>query len=187
MTLIPAPNRGLRPVWTLADRLRKSREAAGLEQIDLADVAGISRATISAAERGKREPSRATLAMWAMATGVSRSWLVDGIDSDTLETVRMNALVAIVSAARVSASIGHERAGAVLDAIAERERQVQIAGLWSASSAINHPEVLEWCEAFRPDLAEALIAAGNDNAPHPDGPDGGQPLPHLDSNQEPIG
>lgn len=169
MTIIPAGNVVNRPVWTLADRLRKSRESAGLEQDELASVAGISRATISAAENGRRSPSRATLAMWAMATGVSRSWLADGIDSDALDTVRMNALLALITAQRFEGSPGHQEAQAVLDAVSARENAVQEAGRWQASTAIAHPEVFAWCRAYRPDLADALEQAGDGETP----PDGG--------------
>ena len=44
--------RALIPTWTIADRLRKARESAGLEQNEPALAAGISRATISNSERG---------------------------------------------------------------------------------------------------------------------------------------
>ena len=60
----------LLPAWSIADRLRKAREAAGLEQRDLAERAGISRATISNAERGVGNPNLATLRAWAEATRV---------------------------------------------------------------------------------------------------------------------
>lgn len=65
------------PSWSVGDRLRKAREAAGLEQRELAERAGISRATISNAERGIGNPNLATLQAWADATGVPVSWLVD--------------------------------------------------------------------------------------------------------------
>lgn len=66
------------PVLTFAQRLRIAREHAGLEQTELAERAKISRATISAAERGHRAPSSATLTLWAWACGVSRHWLETG-------------------------------------------------------------------------------------------------------------
>lgn len=183
---IPSPAAGRRPSWTLADRLRKSREAAGLEQNELAEVAGLSRATISAAENGHRAPSRATVAMWAMATGVSRSWLTDGVDSDSLDIIRMNALLAIVTAARQPNSSGHEAAGRVLDAVERREHEVQQAGEWEASSAIHHPEVLAWCAEFRAPLADALVAAGEAESTRPDGPDGGLSSRPRESNPRPF-
>lgn len=63
------------PAWTLADRLRKAREAAGLEQLDLARRTSISRATISAAENGHRVPTRGFVRLWAEACGVELAWL----------------------------------------------------------------------------------------------------------------
>lgn len=66
------------PAWTLADRLRKARIHAGLEQGELADRASLSREAISLAERGKVRPHRATLRLWALATGVSLEWIEKG-------------------------------------------------------------------------------------------------------------
>ncbi len=74
---MPAPDAGRVPTWTINDRLRKARESAGLEQTELARVAGISRATISATENGHR-PSRSTVRLWAMATGVPVGWIEQG-------------------------------------------------------------------------------------------------------------
>jgi len=74
---MPTPEAGRVPEWTVADRLRKAREAAGMEQTQLAQVAGISRATISAAENGSR-PARATMRLWALATGVPLVWIETG-------------------------------------------------------------------------------------------------------------
>lgn len=76
---MPAPNVGRVPEWTVSDRLRKAREAAELEQKELSEVSGISRSTISAVENGKR-PSRATVRLWAMATGVPLEWIERGDD-----------------------------------------------------------------------------------------------------------
>ncbi|MFB6612250.1 helix-turn-helix domain-containing protein [Agromyces sp. NPDC056379] len=66
------------PKWTIADRLRKARETAGLEQNELARAAGISRATISNAERGVVQPHGATVRVWAEACNVSASWIEQG-------------------------------------------------------------------------------------------------------------
>lgn len=69
---------GVVPDITLSMRLRIAREHAGLEQTELAERAHISRATISAAERGHREPNRGTLTLWAWACGVDPSWVITG-------------------------------------------------------------------------------------------------------------
>jgi transcriptional regulator with XRE-family HTH domain len=66
---------GLVPEFTVADRLRKAREYAGLEQNELAERIGLGRTTISNYERGTTPPKRPLLLSWAMATGVSLDWL----------------------------------------------------------------------------------------------------------------
>jgi transcriptional regulator with XRE-family HTH domain len=68
------------PQWTEGDRLRKSREAAGLSQQQLADLIGISRRSIVNYEGGKHDPSRPVVLSWALATGVPLVWLSDGHD-----------------------------------------------------------------------------------------------------------
>ncbi len=65
------------PVWTLGDRLRKAREDAGYSQLELAQIIGISRATVGNAELGDRRPLPITLNAWSDATGVALSWLLD--------------------------------------------------------------------------------------------------------------
>ncbi|WP_230972861.1 helix-turn-helix domain-containing protein [Gulosibacter hominis] len=77
MTMQPIHG-GAIPQITLRTRLRVAREFAGLEQSELAQRAGISRATISNAERGLATPNRATLSMWAFACGVDVHWLMTG-------------------------------------------------------------------------------------------------------------
>lgn len=66
------------PDWTLADRLRKAREVAGLNTIELASELGISRHSISNYERGKYAPSRPVVQVWALRTGVDLEWLTYG-------------------------------------------------------------------------------------------------------------
>ncbi|WP_083288023.1 helix-turn-helix transcriptional regulator, partial [Dermabacter sp. HMSC06F07] len=72
------PTAGAVPEITLAQRLRIAREFAGLEQTELSERAQISRATISASERGRSVPSRSVLTLWAFACGVDRDWLRTG-------------------------------------------------------------------------------------------------------------
>ena len=73
---------GAVPTWTVADRLRKAREHAGLDQTELADLVGISRNTISNYERGQTAPKRPVLLAWSLATGVPRAWLETGAEPD---------------------------------------------------------------------------------------------------------
>jgi DNA-binding XRE family transcriptional regulator len=70
------------PQWDLSDRLRKAREFAGYEQADLERLTGLSRATISNYERGRTKPSKASMNLWSLATGVSLNWLVNGESPD---------------------------------------------------------------------------------------------------------
>ena len=79
MNETPPPTDARRiPEITLRHRLRIAREAAGMDQTQLADVVGVSRNTIGNAERGIGDPRRITLNAWAQATGVPVEWLVDG-------------------------------------------------------------------------------------------------------------
>ncbi len=66
------------PEWTLTDRLRKAREHADLTQKDLAEAIGVSKGTITRAERGDGITHR-TLLQWADATGVALDWLNAGL------------------------------------------------------------------------------------------------------------
>lgn len=73
------------PAWTQGDRLRKAREEAGLSQGALAELIGVSRATVSNAEVGvgKKGPLKVTVRAWALATGVPAEWLETGrVSSD---------------------------------------------------------------------------------------------------------
>ena len=63
------------PAWTLADRLRKAREHANLGQKELADLIGISRASISVYESGHRPPPKPVLLSWAIVCNVDLDWL----------------------------------------------------------------------------------------------------------------
>ena len=66
------------PTFNLSDRLRKARESAGLDQVQLSELIGISRTSISAAERGSTKPRKAVLIAWAFATRVPFEWLMTG-------------------------------------------------------------------------------------------------------------
>jgi len=72
------PQTGFVPQWTLGDRLRKAREAAGLKQAELARKIGISRASIVNYEAGRYVPSRPVLLSWALCCGVDWAWLTGG-------------------------------------------------------------------------------------------------------------
>lgn len=55
-----------------------ARTEAGLSQLDLAQLIGISRTSVSNAEAGTVKPRKITVNQWALATGVPVSWLESG-------------------------------------------------------------------------------------------------------------
>lgn len=73
---------GRDPVFTLADRLEKSRKVAGLLQQQMADRLLVSRTTVNNWERGHTQPSDRRLAAWADVTGVRVAWLRGWISDD---------------------------------------------------------------------------------------------------------
>ena len=66
------------PAWELQDRIARARRFAGLEQSELAELAGVSRKSISNWEIGKTAPRRAALIAIAFSTGVDLHWLETG-------------------------------------------------------------------------------------------------------------
>jgi transcriptional regulator with XRE-family HTH domain len=66
------------PQFTMADRLRKAREVAGLGQDELARELGVSRNTVGNYEAERVQPRRAVLMAWAMRTQVPLAWLLNG-------------------------------------------------------------------------------------------------------------
>lgn len=73
---------GAIPEFSLSDRLRKAREHSGLDQTQLAEAMGVSRGTVSNAERGQHAVRPIVIKMWAMSTGVSLQWLETGTAPD---------------------------------------------------------------------------------------------------------
>ena len=92
---MPSRTAGARPSWRLADRIRRAREYAGLEQRELANRAGISQATISAAETGRARPHRSTMMLIAAATGVAYEWLDDDDDDELVDPRRVSRFAAV--------------------------------------------------------------------------------------------
>ena len=70
------------PEWTLGDRIWKARRTAGMEQSDLADACGVSRALVSMWERDQSEPRVSQLEAVADLTGIDFGWLA-GMGSRT--------------------------------------------------------------------------------------------------------
>jgi transcriptional regulator with XRE-family HTH domain len=62
-----------------APRLREARRAKGLQQIELAQLVGVTHQTISAAENGRQELGASKFVRWARACDVDLAWLAEGI------------------------------------------------------------------------------------------------------------
>ena len=73
-----AYEQGSVPPIEVRHRLRIAREWAGLDQDQLAERSGVSRAAVSNAENGKGVPRRATINALALALGVPAGWIRTG-------------------------------------------------------------------------------------------------------------
>lgn len=82
------------PAWTLADRLRKARKAAGLEQDHIAEQLGVARTTIAGWENGHHTPATLYVREWATITGVDLGWLRGGGVTTTDTTEYLGVLAA---------------------------------------------------------------------------------------------
>ena len=79
MTLMPETRKV--PPITLPTRLRLAREWRNLDQQQIADELGISRATVSNYETGKTEPGKMALNAWAVVADVDVDWLKSGAET----------------------------------------------------------------------------------------------------------
>lgn len=62
-----------------ADRMRRALRISGVSVQEMADYLGVRRNTVSTWINGHRPPSAQTLRLWAMRTGVPKSWLETGL------------------------------------------------------------------------------------------------------------
>jgi transcriptional regulator with XRE-family HTH domain len=84
MQQMSEPDHGGRrtPIWTLGDKLTKSRKAARLKQLDIARVLRVGRSTIVGWERDIHAPAYSQIKDWAEITSVPVMWLLDDWDDD---------------------------------------------------------------------------------------------------------
>lgn len=71
-------NRELVPEFDLADRMRKALRSSGVGVMEMADYLGVARNTISNWINGHVAPSKQSLRLWALRTGVDFEWLQTG-------------------------------------------------------------------------------------------------------------
>ena len=62
------------PQWDLGDRMRKGLRHAGISVGEMAEYLGVARETVSTWTNGRIKPSKQTLMLWAMKTGVPYEW-----------------------------------------------------------------------------------------------------------------
>jgi transcriptional regulator with XRE-family HTH domain len=62
--------------WTLGDRLRKARRAAGLSATEMAERLMVNRNSVSNWENDHNRPRPRDLLAWADACGVDVEWLM---------------------------------------------------------------------------------------------------------------
>jgi DNA-binding transcriptional regulator YiaG len=65
------------PQFDLADKMRKALRHADLGVGEMADYLGVSRNTVGTWINGRIAPSRQTILLWALKTGVPAEWLLD--------------------------------------------------------------------------------------------------------------
>lgn len=63
------------PQWDVADRMRKALREADISVQEIATYLDVSRNTVSTWINGRIKPSKQTLRLWALRTGVSFNWL----------------------------------------------------------------------------------------------------------------
>lgn len=72
------PEFGSVPQFDLADRMRKALRTAGVGVQEMADYLGVSRNTVGTWINGKIDPSKQSVRLWALRTGVPFEWLLNG-------------------------------------------------------------------------------------------------------------
>jgi DNA-binding XRE family transcriptional regulator len=78
------------PVWTIGDRLRKSREMAGYTTEEMAELLGCGRRSLVRWENGAI-PKRMVITAWAHHTRVPLEWFEEGLES--LPTGRYDGII----------------------------------------------------------------------------------------------
>lgn len=71
-------NRELVPEFDLADRMRKALRQSGVSVQEMADYLDVVRGTVGNWINGRRPPSKQSLRLWALRTGVDFNWLETG-------------------------------------------------------------------------------------------------------------
>lgn len=76
------------PEWTLGDRMSKALRHAGVGVSEMADYLGVARNTVSTWLHDRIHPSRQTLLLWSVRTGVPLEWIETGTVTHQYQPVR---------------------------------------------------------------------------------------------------
>ena len=70
------------PTWTVAERIKRARLLAGLDQADVSAACSVSRTAVSAWENGQTEPRFSSLVLLARLTGQPLEWFAAGVNDE---------------------------------------------------------------------------------------------------------
>lgn len=85
MTADATTDRSAIPEWDVADRMRKALRVADVSVDEMSNYLGVNRQSVGRWINGRGNPSRQTLMLWAMRTGVPYEWLAhsEGLEPPT--------------------------------------------------------------------------------------------------------
>lgn len=75
---------------TLAKRLKEGMVLRGMKQVDLVEITGINKGSLSSYLSGRYSPKRDAVTKLAEALNVSESWLLGASDADLPEVDRLS-------------------------------------------------------------------------------------------------
>jgi transcriptional regulator with XRE-family HTH domain len=90
------------PRWTLGDRLRKARTAAGFEREDFAEIFGCTPKTVGNYENGRTRAPKLVIREYALRCGVPIAWLESGVEPPDLPPSVTDGYRTVVALRRVA-------------------------------------------------------------------------------------
>lgn len=81
MSEMHSEEKGIVPVFDLADRMNKALREGQVSVAEMAEYLGVHRNTLGRYLSGASTPKRQTLRLWALRTGVPFKWLESGCNA----------------------------------------------------------------------------------------------------------
>jgi transcriptional regulator with XRE-family HTH domain len=69
---------GIIPEFEIGDRMRKALQKSGMTSLDMAEYLGVSQASVSNWINNRHEPTKQTVMLWALKTGIPFEWIATG-------------------------------------------------------------------------------------------------------------